>query len=95
MSIHVIVSHHVADFETWKPVFKEHGEVRRRHGAKGHRVYRSIDDPGKVVIVNEFADEAGARAFAADPSLGDAMARAGVDSAPDVHFCREDEVETY
>ncbi len=87
VSVQVVVSHHVADFNAWKPVFEEHGEIRRRHGATGHHLYRSIDDPGQVIVVNEFADEAGARAFADDPSLPEAMQRAGVDGPPVIHFC--------
>lgn len=95
MSVRVIVSHHVKDFEAWKPGFKEHEQARRDHGAVSHSLYRSIDDPGRVVVVNEFRDEEGARAFLADPSLAAAMKRAGVDSAPDIYVCREVEEVTY
>jgi hypothetical protein len=80
----VIVQHHVADYERWFEVFTEHGEVRRKHGAIGHLVTRSIADPNDLVIVNDFATLEGAKGFAADPSLPDAMGRAGVDSAPQV-----------
>jgi len=92
MSVYVVVSHHVADFEAWKPVFAEHEKVRRGHGAVGHKLHRSIDDPGRVIVVTEFADESGARAFSTDPSLPEAMKRAGVDGPPDVYIC--DRVES-
>jgi quinol monooxygenase YgiN len=95
MAVHVVVTHHVADFEAWQPVFKEHEEVRRQHGGTGHLLYRSVDDPGRVVIVNEFRDEAGARAFVSDPSLPAAMKRAGVDGAPDIYICNEIESRRY
>lgn len=95
MSVNVVVSHHVTDFEAWKVVFKEHEAVRREHGAEGHALYRSIDDPGRVVIVNRFRDEAGARAFLGDPSLAAAMKRAGVDGPPEIHVCREVEDTAY
>lgn len=95
MSVQVIVSHHVTDFEAWKPVFKEHEQVRIAHHALGHALYRSMDDPGRVVIVNDFADETGARAFLADPSLAEAMKRAGVDVKPDVYVCHQVESVAY
>jgi heme-degrading monooxygenase HmoA len=92
MSVYAVVSHRVADFEAWKPVFEEHEKVRRQHGAVGHRLLRSVDDPGRVVVITEFGDESGARAFTTDPSLPEAMKRGGVDGQPDVYIC--DRVES-
>ena len=91
----VIVQHHVEDYERWHTVFKEHGAVRREHGATGHIVHRGVEDPNTIVIVNEFATLDGARAFLADPSLKEAMSRAGVDSEPNVWVVDEVEAETY
>ena len=90
-----IVQHHVADYGRWYPVFKEHGDVRRAHGATGHAIFRATDDPNTVVIVNDFSTVEGARSFATDPSLPEVMKRAGVDSAPQVWICDEEESETY
>lgn len=91
----VIVQHHVADYDKWFTVFTEHGDVRRRHGATGHTVTRSIADPNAVVIVNDFATTEGAKAFAADPSLPETMARAGVDGAPQVWITEESSTVAY
>jgi hypothetical protein len=91
----VIVQHHVADYGQWFTVFTEHGEVRRKHGATGHTVTRSIADPNSVVIVNDFATLDGAKAFAADPSVPDAMARAGVDGPPQVWITEESSTVAY
>ena len=93
--VKVIVQHHVADYDTWLPVYAEHGEVRRQHGGTGHNINRGSADPNDLVIVNEFATLEGARAFASDPSLPDAMGRAGVDSAPLVWIVDESESATY
>jgi quinol monooxygenase YgiN len=95
LSVYVVISHHVADFEAWKPGFKEHEKIRREHGALGHKLHRSIDDPGRVVVITEFADESGARAFTSDPSLPAAMKRAGVDGTPDVYICQRVESVDY
>lgn len=91
----VIVQHHVADYDRWYPLFTEHGEVRRSHGATGHTIFRTVEDPNTIVIVNEFGSADGARAFMADPSLKDVMARAGVDSEPQVWVCDEAESRAY
>jgi quinol monooxygenase YgiN len=93
--VSVIVRHRVRDYDAWKPVFDEHGEVRRRHGALGHQIYRVSSDPQELIIVNLFKDAAGAQAFSADPSLRDAMERGGVVSAPEVTFCEQAEAVEY
>jgi hypothetical protein len=93
--VQVIVQHHVADFDRWYPVFTEHAEVRRKYGATGHAIHRAADDPNSVVIVNRFATLDGARAFMSDPSLPEAMARGGVDSAPGVWLVSEAETVKY
>ncbi len=91
----VIVQHHVAEFDRWYPVFTEHGAVRRRHGATGHSLHRVADDPNSIIVVNDFATVEGARAFMQDPSLAEAMSRAGVDSQPQVWIAEETEALTY
>jgi uncharacterized protein (DUF1330 family) len=91
----VIVQHHVEDFDRWYPVFEEHGEVRRSHGGTGHALYRTADDPNEVIIVNEFASIDGARAFLQDPTLKEAMGRAGVDSDPRIWVVDEARSERY
>jgi hypothetical protein len=91
----VIVQHHVADYDRWFPVFTEHGDVRRQYGATGHSVNRELADPNSVVIVNDFATLEGARAFSQDPSLPAAMARGGVEGAPQVWIVEEAEAKQY
>jgi quinol monooxygenase YgiN len=78
----LVVFHHVADYDVWKSVFDEHEHVRRDHGQLEHRVYRSVDNPNRVVVHNDFATEGAARSFMADPSLAAAMERAGVTDEP-------------
>jgi hypothetical protein len=91
----VIVQHHVTDYDRWLAVFTEHGVVRRQHGATGHSINRSVEDPNTLVIVNDFATAEGARAFSVDPSLADAMQRAGVDAAPQVWITEEADSASY
>ena len=80
------VAHRVADFDTWKPVFDEHGASREAHGAVGHRVLRRSDESNTVMVLTEFGDRSQAEAFLADASLRGAMGRAGVEGVPEITF---------
>jgi heme-degrading monooxygenase HmoA len=91
----VIVQHKVRDFDAWKPVFDEHGAVRRRYGATGHEIYRGLEDPNDITVVNHFPSKEQAQAFAADPSLKEAMARGGVISEPHMTWAEETETVEY
>jgi len=51
-----------------------------------HRVYRDISDPNRVVVHNDFPSEEAAKGFMEDPSLKEAMERAGVEGEPGISF---------
>jgi flagellar basal body rod protein FlgC len=91
----VIVQHHVTDYDRWLVVFNEHQAVRQSHGATGHSINRGVDDANSIVIVNDFATLDGAHAFTTDPSLPAAMARGGVDGAPQVWIMNEADAAAY
>lgn len=95
MNTAVIVRHRVRDYDAWLPIFQEHGAVRRQYGGRGDQVYRVNGDPNDLIIVNFFADLERAKAFTQDPSLREAMGRAGVISEPEVTFAEEAEGATY
>jgi hypothetical protein len=44
----------VGDYDAWKAMFDQDVPGARR-GASGHRILRSVDDPGQVYILVEFA----------------------------------------
>ena len=85
----IIVQHTVRDYDAWKAVFDEHEASRRRFGATGHELYRGLEDPNEVTVVNHFPSKEQAEAFAADPSLKEAMERGGVISEPRITWARE------
>jgi heme-degrading monooxygenase HmoA len=91
----LVVAHHVADFDRWLEVFRSKDDLRKSNGGTGHSVARVADDPNSVVVTNSFATLDGARAFAANPALKEAMAEAGVDSEPQVWIVEEVEALTY
>jgi len=86
MTTIVAVRHPVADFEKWKLVFDEHRANRESHNALGHMLLLANDEPDTQLIINEFATRGDAEAFANDPSLPEAMARAGVSGPPRIEF---------
>ena len=91
----VMVQHKVRDYDAWKSVFDEHQAVRTRHGATGHELYRGLEDPNEVTVVNQFPSLEQAQAFAADPSLREAMERGGVISEPRLTWAQETEALDY
>jgi heme-degrading monooxygenase HmoA len=92
--VKAIVQSHVEDYERFHAVFSERVDFRKSHGATGHTIYRSVDDPNTLVVVNDFASADDARAFAAAPELKEAMARAGVEG-PQMWIVEEAEAERY
>lgn len=91
----IIVQHTVRDYDAWKTVFDEHQDVRTRHGATGHVLYRGADNPNEITVVSHFPSREQAEAFAADPSLKEAMARGGVISEPRITWAVEGEAVEY
>ena len=51
----------VGDYDAWKPNF-DSDAPGARHSARGHRIFRSVDDPGEVFILVEFATPEDAKA---------------------------------
>lgn len=89
------VKHTVSDFEQWKRVFDEHAATRKEHGATGHRLAQSLEDPNALTVLVMFPDRAAADGFLADRSLEETMARAGVASAPVFEFLEVTEEVPY
>ena len=44
----------VGDYDAWKPMFDK-DEPGARRSAKGYRILRSVDNPGEVNLLIEFA----------------------------------------
>jgi hypothetical protein len=64
--IQFVIRFRGGDFETWKAAFDEHEPARMKHGATGHWIARSIDDPNEFIGIVEFTSRGGARAYATD-----------------------------
>ena len=69
--IQFVIRFRGGDFESWKAVFDAHEPQRVKHGAVGHWISRSIDDPNEFIGVVEFTSRGGARGYAEDPDRMD------------------------
>jgi len=65
--IQVVLRFRSSDFTDWKAVLDEQEEIRVRHGALGHQISRSIDDPHEYLVVLPFASKGGAIGYCHDP----------------------------
>ena len=50
----LIITHNVGDFDTFKSVFLDDEERRKRLGSRSARVYRMADDHTDIRVVLEF-----------------------------------------
>ena len=69
----LIIEHIVGDFETFKTVFMDDEDRRRRGGSRGARVYRVADDPNDVRVVLDFDTAQQAREHADGLELHEAI----------------------
>lgn len=85
----VAVRHRVSDYDAWKVVYDEHGTNRNEHGCTGDQILRDGADPSEVLVLTHWPSMTNAQEWAADPSLGEAMSRAGIVGAPRIEFYEE------
>jgi hypothetical protein len=84
-----IVKHQVNDFGTWRSVYDEVQPLRDSHGVTDASVLHDPDDKNAVTVLHSFPSPEKAQAFANDPALKDAMARAGVNGPPRIEIVVE------
>lgn len=82
----LIISHKVADFAKWWPVYDGDKAARDAAGLTGCKAHQSIDDANMVVIMCDMSDSVKAKAFTSAPALKDKMTAAGVQGAPTFYF---------
>jgi hypothetical protein len=78
-----VVSHTVADFDSWKKVYDAFEPTRERFGIKEHYALQSADDPNHVLVVGE-GDLDAIQKFLHSAELKEGMEGAGVSSEPQV-----------
>ena len=87
--MHVLVRHKVADYNRWKEAFDSHLNTRKRAGETGFRLFHNVDDPHDVVLLLDWTSAEEARRFMNSEELRDAMQKAGVVGAVEVHYLED------
>lgn len=85
---YVMVTHKVADYARWKPIFDADAANRQAGGSKGGQLFRSADDPDEVVILFEW-DLEQARQYSQREEVRAKMQAAGVLDPPEISFLEE------
>jgi hypothetical protein len=65
--IQLVLRFRSVEFAQWKAEFDKYEEVRVRHGALGHQISRSLDDPDEFLAVVPFTSHGGAIGYSQDP----------------------------
>lgn len=79
-----VISHPVADYETWRKTYDEVAPMREAAGMTRAQVLHAPGDPNMVVLIHEFETLEGATALFGSPELKAAMKDAGVLAPPTI-----------
>jgi hypothetical protein len=82
----VTIMHHVSDFNKWMQAYESHDSVRLASGLHNYVIGRGLMDTNMVLVALRADDFAKAKTFSQSPGLKEAMKKAGVTGAPEVHF---------
>jgi hypothetical protein len=80
--LYILARFRVADYAVWKAAFDGHVDARFRHGALGHRVFRSEDDENALTVLIELTSRGGALGLTEGVSTLCAIAEGGVEGGP-------------
>jgi hypothetical protein len=83
------VQHQVEEYSKWKSAFDQTEAYKRNHGWKRSQLFSVGGDRKEVLIMEEFETPDQARSFLDSPFLLEAMASAGVSSAPEIQLLDE------
>jgi hypothetical protein len=80
------IHHKVKDYPIWRKGYDEHEKSRISAGITNGKVFRGAEDANDVLILQDVADVAKARAWIGGADLKAAMEKAGVVGTPSFHF---------
>jgi hypothetical protein len=81
-----IISHTVADFDSWLVGYDAADELRKASDIVGHAANRSLDDPSLAIVYHQAESFDTLHAFLGNEDLKAAMESAGVTSEPQISF---------
>jgi heme-degrading monooxygenase HmoA len=80
--VRLFVKHKVRDYTAWRKGYDAFESTRNKLGARGHTVYRNVDDGNDITAWHDFDSLDAAKAFANSNELKAAMTGAGVMGVP-------------
>ena len=81
--MHVLAEVAIADVEQFLDVFSTEGLAKReQHGCLGTRVLVPAEEPGRVLVLLEWASADDFEAFLSDPTVPPVMRRGGAQRPP-------------
>jgi hypothetical protein len=86
MSVLLLVSQQVKDYDAWKAGYVANHRMRKDAGMVERYVGRDLKKPDVVHVGLEAPSLEVANRFLSNPALLDAMSAAGVANAPDIRF---------
>ena len=84
--IRMFVRHKVHDYVAWRKGYDDFESARIRLGARGHAVYRDVEDGNDVTAWHDFDNLEVAKVFVNSFELKAAMQTAGVIGTPMIWF---------
>ena len=86
---HILVKHKVDDYANWKKAFDNFADFRKSSGEKSFHILQQEEDANNLYLMFEWDSPENARKFFESGNLKDAMEKAGVSEAPEIHFLNE------
>ena len=85
---HVLIIHEIKDYPTWKSIFDQAADLRKRAGEISYQLLHDDTDINRIVHFSEWSSLDSARRFFESPVLVEIRAKAGV-KAPHFLYLRE------
>jgi hypothetical protein len=76
----------VKDFSAWRTSYNGHEKERASAGITNGRVFRNLEDPNDVVILQDVADVSKARSWLTSSEMKAVMEKSGVLGSPNLRF---------
>jgi predicted nucleic acid-binding protein len=80
------IHHKVKDYAAWRASYDSSEKSRQSAGITNGRVFRSVEDPNDVVVLQDVADEAQAHTWVDSDDLKAGMRNSGVIGSPSIRF---------
>jgi quinol monooxygenase YgiN len=85
---HTLAIHKVMDYSAWKAAFQSKGSIaaRKAAGEKSFMLLRTINDPNKFALLNEWENMDKLRKFMQSEELRQLQTKAGVTGQPEIYI---------